>query len=355
MQTPTCHCEDPFLGRSNLSFPHLPIPGLTFRRYQGEQDLPAMLEVFQSERITGQDLDHDDTVLESLDDITNKYRHLTHCDPYQDVLIAEVSGQMIAYGRVTWWQIEVSGERIYLAKWYLRPAWRGQGLEKAFLHYNQERLRQIIRQQDIEAAFSGARLFEAQAMDFQPELTRLLEEEGFRAVQWASMMTCSDLQSVPDVPMPAGMEVRPVQPEHYRPIWDALLDAFHADPGYAPPSEEDYAAWRNSSQFRPDLWQVAWEGNQITGMVLNYITHASAGDGPGLAWTEDICVRRPWRRRGLARALLARSMRMFRQLGFNQTSLGVDLNNSHGARQFYESMGYQVVSVLTIYRKPVDV
>jgi GNAT superfamily N-acetyltransferase len=262
---------------------------------------------------------------------------------------------MIAYGRVTWWQIEVSGERIYLAKWYLRPAWRGQGLEKAFLHYNQERLRQIIRQQDIEAAFSGARLFEAQAMDFQPELARLLEEEGFRAVQWASMMTCSDLQAVPDVPMPAGMQVRPVQPEHYRPIWDALLEAFHDDPGYAEPSEEDYAAWRNSSQFRPDLWQVAWEGNQITGMVLNYITHASAGDGPGLAWTEDICVRRPWRRRGLARALLARSMRMFRQLGFTQTSLGVDLNNSHGARQFYESMGYQVVSVLTIYRKPVDV
>lgn len=64
-------------------------------------------------------------------------------------------------------------------------------------------------------------------------------------------------------------------------------------------------------------------------------------------------MRRPWRRRGLARALLARSMRMFRELGFSATSLGVDLNNADGARQFYESMGYRLVSVLNIYEKPV--
>ena len=47
-------------------------------------------------------------------------------------------------------------------------------------------------------------------------------------------------------------------------------------------------------------------------------------------------------------------MRMFREIGFSQTSLGVDLNNLHGAHQLYQSMGYQLVSRLTICRKPVD-
>ena len=150
------------------------------------------------------------------------------------------------------------------------------------------------------------------------------------------------------------MEVRPVKPEHYRQIWDALLDAFHDDPGYVQPTENDYASWQQSSQFQPDLWQVAWDGDQVAGMVLNYTTHGSTGGEPGRAWTEDICVRRPWRRRGLARALLARSMKMFREIGFTQTSLGVDLDNDDGALQFYESMGYRPVSVQTTFRKPVD-
>jgi ribosomal protein S18 acetylase RimI-like enzyme len=335
-------------------FSLLPRAGLVFRRYQGEPDLPAMLAVFRSTRVAGQDLDHEDTVIESMADLANKYRPRPHFDPGQDVLIAEVDGQMVAYSRVTWRELEASGERIYFMDWSIRPEWHGQGLEKTFLHADQERLRQIIRQQDREAAFSGARLFEAQAIDSQPEVARVLEEDGFQVVRWSALMTCADLQNVPDVPMPAGLEVRPVTAQHARPIWDALLDAFHDHPGYSEPSEDDYATWRQNSQFQPELWQVAWEGDQIAGMVLNYVTRNSAGDEPGTAWTEDVCVRRPWRQRGLARALLARSMSMFRELGFIRTSLGVDLNNLQGANRLYESMGYRRVRLFTAYRKPVD-
>lgn len=323
-----------------------------FRPYRGEADLPAMLAVFQSTRVAGQDLDHEDTAIESLGDLANKYRPRTHFDPGQDVLIAEAGGQMLAYSRVTWRQLEAGGERIYFMDWSIRPEWRGQGLEWALLRADQERLRQIIRQQDQEAPFTGARLFEAQADDLQPEVARMLEEDGFQAVRWSALMTCPDLQNIPAVPLPAGMEVRPVTSAHHRPIWDALLDAFRDHPGYSQPDEDDYITWRQSAQFQPELWQIAWEGDQIAGMVLNYVTHPAAG--PATAWTEDICVRRPWRQRGLARSLLARSMHMFRDLGFTQTSLGVDLNSLQGAHRLYESMGYQKVRVFTAYRRVVD-
>ena len=336
-------------------FPTLPVAGLTFRHYQGEQDLPAMLEVWQASQRADQEDVH-----ESLEDFTTRYRHLTNCDPYQDVLIAEADGHLAAYGRVDWRQEQASGERIYFMVWFIRPERRGQGLETAFLSHSQERLRQVIRQQTGEAPFSEARLFEARATNLQPDLAHLLEEDGFQAVRWGSKMTCTDLQNIPAAPMPEGLEVRPVKAEHYRQVWEAELEAFQDHWGYVQPSEEDYVTWLHSSQFQPDLWQVAWEKDwptplAVAGMVLNYITHdhAKAAE-PGIAWTEDICVRRPWRRRGLARALLVRSMRMFRQMGYTQTSLGVDLNNLHGARHLYESLGYRLVSVETIYRKPVD-
>ncbi len=350
-----------------------PIMGLTFRCYQGEQDLPGMLDVLRSAGMA----DQHDEVLESLEDIANKYRHLTNCDPYQDVLVAEVNGQMVAYGRVTWWQNETSssagvapgstqGERIYSLCCYLRPEWTGKGLEKAFLNRNQERARQIIRrqvgeEQTGEAPFHSACLFEAYSTSLQPEIARLLEEDGFQAFRRGSEMTCSNLQAVPDVPVPEGFEVRPVKPEHYRQIWDALLDAFRDYWGYEQPAEnyvtteEDYLRWQQGPKFQPGLWQVAWEGDQVIGMVLNYITHNPANpEEPSRAWTEDICVRRPWRRRGLARALLARSMRMFCAMGYTKASLGVELNNFHGAPQFYETMGYQLASLFTIYRKPCE-
>ncbi len=69
-------------------------------------------------------------------------------------------------------------------------------------------------------------------------------------------------------------------------------------------------------------------------------------------YTQPICVRRPWRRRGLARALLARSFRVLKEQGMTETALGLDARNLGGAlRLFYESMGYRVVKQFTDYRK----
>ncbi len=331
------------------------IDGLSFRTYRGEQDLPAMLEVFLSLNLQ----DHEN-IIESLEDITNKYQHLTHCDPYLDVMIAEITHRMVGYGRVHWHQLEATGDFIYSMEWWIRPDCQGRGLEKAFLDRSQERLREIVRQHvdnevDRQAAVSCRRLFEVDIRTIQPDLVRLVEEDGFQAVRWYAQMTCSDLQSVPEFPMPAGLDVHPAKPEHYRQVWEALLDGFHDDPDYGEPTEDAFTSWLHSSQFQPDIWQIAWDGNQIAGMVLNYVTHdLTSPSHTEIAWTEDICVGVHWRRRGLARALLAKSMIMFRSMGFTNTSLGVDINNLQRAPELYESLGYQVVSRGARYQKPVN-
>jgi mycothiol synthase len=68
-------------------------------------------------------------------------------------------------------------------------------------------------------------------------------------------------------------------------------------------------------------------------------------------YTENISVRKPWRGRGVAKALLVKSMKMFRDMGFDHTALGVDTENAAGAYQLYESVGYKVVRITTVYRK----
>ena len=64
-------------------------------------------------------------------------------------------------------------------------------------------------------------------------------------------------------------------------------------------------------------------------MILNYIDpDENETYRRKRGWTENICVRRPYRRQGLARALLARSLKMHRDLGMAETALGVDAENA---------------------------
>lgn len=87
-------------------------------------------------------------------------------------------------------------------------------------------------------------------------------------------------------------------------------------------------------------------------MVLNFLDEAENEEYQRKrGYTEGISVRRPWRRRGLARALLTRSLKMFQDMGMTEAALGVDTQNLSGALRLYESVGFQPVKKLTIYRK----
>jgi ribosomal protein S18 acetylase RimI-like enzyme len=64
-------------------------------------------------------------------------------------------------------------------------------------------------------------------------------------------------------------------------------------------------------------------------------------------------VRRPWRRQGVARSLLVQSIEMFRQMGMEETALGVDTLNPNHALNLYEGVGYQIDRKWTNWRKPL--
>jgi ribosomal protein S18 acetylase RimI-like enzyme len=64
-------------------------------------------------------------------------------------------------------------------------------------------------------------------------------------------------------------------------------------------------------------------------------------------------VRAPWRRRGLATALIAASFPAMRARGMKEAALGVDTENVSGALRVYERCGFQPVSRSTLFRKPL--
>jgi mycothiol synthase len=64
-------------------------------------------------------------------------------------------------------------------------------------------------------------------------------------------------------------------------------------------------------------------------------------------------VRRPGRRRGLARALIAASFPLLRARGMTEAALGVDTENTSGALRVYEGCGFRPVGRNATYRKPI--
>jgi ribosomal protein S18 acetylase RimI-like enzyme len=162
-------------------------------------------------------------------------------------------------------------------------------------------------------------------------------------------------EPIPAVELPEGLEVRPSTPEHTRAIWEAMDEAFRDHWGYSPGTEQDYERFAYHPSNTPEFWQVAWEGEQVAGMVLNRIS-AEENEKLGLkwGWTDPICVRRPWRKRGLARALIYKSMEVLKTEGMQQAVLGVDTQNPNGALGLYESCGYRQFEHWTIYVKGID-
>jgi ribosomal protein S18 acetylase RimI-like enzyme len=130
------------------------------------------------------------------------------------------------------------------------------------------------------------------------------------------------------------------------------VEAFRDHWGATEQTEDSYGEWLKHPANQPGLWVVAWDGDQVAGSILNFV-HREYNERTGrkLGYTENISVRRPWRRKGVARAMLAQSMWMFREMGMTQTALGVDTQNPSGALKLYESMGYKVISHSTNYRK----
>ncbi|HLV44758.1 MAG TPA: hypothetical protein VKY39_07360, partial [Aggregatilineales bacterium] len=56
----------------------------------------------------------------------------------------------------------------------------------------------------------------------------------------------------------------------------------------------------------------------------------------------------------IASALIAESLRALKARGMEEAALSVHTENPTGAFQLYEKMGFRVVKMFTIYRKPME-
>ncbi|MGH2591073.1 MAG: GNAT family N-acetyltransferase [Actinomycetota bacterium] len=96
----------------------------------------------------------------------------------------------------------------------------------------------------------------------------------------------------------------------------------------------------------PSFVELAVEGDEVVGACLGRPVE-------GAGWIDVVAVRRGWRGRGIARALLARAFAAFAGVGTASVMLNVDSESATGAPRLYESVGMYVRRSFYIFEKPL--
>lgn len=320
------------------------LEGMTLRHFEGLQDLQAMNAVANAVRqADGESFYTTDEQFRLF------YESLPHTDLAHDVAIIEIDGRVVGYGR-TGWRDELDGPRIY----EIVPFVLGSVDLAAY-----DALLGALEQRafDIAAAHAAApKVLETQSSDRAEERETILQRHRYEPIRHFYSMVRPTLDDPPVAPLPEGLEIREVRPEHLDRIWAAHQEAFRDDWGFSEDDEQAHELFLHDPVMSDtSLWRVAWDGDEVAGQVRSYI-NAEENErlGRRRGYTEHISVRRPWRRRGLARALIVASFPLLKARGMTEAALGVDAENTSGALRVYESVGFRAVSRTTLFRKPID-
>jgi len=332
--------------RQGVVLPDAPdIPGLGFRPFDPDRDYAAFASLIREAHLAdGVDW------IPTPDSLRIEHEHSDELDPRRDIAVVEIDGRLVAAA-----QTDVrtrDGIAVHEIQGWVRPAWRRRGLGRALLQWTERRSVEVAR---VDGR-TGPRTFESWPDEGQTGAVALYESEGYAIVRYGFLMLRDLSEPVPDRRLPDGLEVRPVRPEDHRLIWDADTEAFRDHWSPAERTDADFEGWFANPDLDTRLWQVAWDGDEVAGSAMNFI-YAEENDALGVArgWLDHISVRRPWRRRGLASALIARSLRIFRDRGLAEAALGVDAENLSGALRVYEAMGFRRARTGVSYRKAFTV
>ena len=160
---------------------------------------------------------------------------------------------------------------------------------------------------------------------------RLLLRQSYQEVRRHYELTIELREPPPEPELPAALSIETFRDEHATEWHAATMEAFEALWGFEPVSFEDW--WRLRADDDRSLWFLVRDGAEIAAFAR------CEADRRGGGFVGDLGVRKPWRRRGLARALLLHAFRELRERGVERVGLVVDSANASGATRLYESVG----------------
>jgi mycothiol synthase len=318
---------------------------INVRTYKGPEDIPVIVGI-----------------INAADAVDQKERGMSErelrealsspsAEPHENVLIAEVDSAPVGCGFVRLREGDPAQgtDTNFYTDGVVLPDWRRRGIGSQLMEGLEARAISRMRQIKTENVYSAGWC--------EPDeggRIALFEKFGLKRIRYFFEMIY-DSPEYPDEPeYPAGITARTFERgEDEEVSYYARNESFRDHWSFAKPRKDDWLHWLSGEDFDPSLFLLAFDESQdVAGICWNAVyKEMNQRTGRDEGWIDLLGVLRPYRRKGLGRALLLESMRLLRDRGMKELALGVDADSPTGATRLYESVGFRVRKTQVAYRK----
>ncbi len=252
-------------------------------------------------------------------------------------------------GLVEVWDLANPPVRIWV--WgRVHPNFEGLGIGTMLMQWAEERARQAIARvpDGVQVVMQSGTVSTYESPG------HLFSRLGMETNRHFWRMAIDLADDIPQPTWPDGITVRTFADKNDLPaVYKAVDEAFRDHWGYVSGEEkETLERWQHfietDEAFDPSLWFLAMDGDEIAAMSL---CRFKITDDPEMGFVDTLGVRRPWRRQGVALALLHHSFAEFKKRGQKRAGLGVDAGSLTGATKLYEKAGMHVARQFDNYSK----
>jgi mycothiol synthase len=262
-------------------------------------------------------------------------------DPATDsVLVTDDAGRIVGYA----WVWQTSDPALMEVDGFVHPAMNGRGIGTYLVRWAEARTGELTADMAPEAVVTLRRGHMAN----DASAARLVASEGYQIARHFWRMEIEMDEAPPAPQIPEGVQIRTfVLGQDDYATYEAVEESFADHWGHTPEPYEEWAESRiHDEWFDPSLCFLAVDGDQVAGITIG----RPRGEN---GWVRTVGVKRPWRRRGLARALLLTAFHAFYARGIHVVGLGVDAQSPTGATRVYERAGMMVRTRYDLYEKAV--
>jgi mycothiol synthase len=249
--------------------------------------------------------------------------HLPTTDFERDTRVVREGGTVVAYGEAIWRHPDEGGPLQLFVR--VHPDHRGAGIGTWLVEWGERLAR--------ERGSPGIRSF---IVDRDAPAHELLRARGYLGVRSVFTMR-KDLEAgeVPGSP-PAGVTIRPYEDADERVLFELHEASFAEHWGFRPRSFDDFNEDLHGEGWDPALVCLADADGEEVGYIVPFFFGSYGYIG-------ILGVVKPWRGRGIAKALLRWSFADLASRGAVEVRLNVDAQNVHGAVALYEGVGMAAI------------
>jgi GNAT superfamily N-acetyltransferase len=244
----------------------------------------------------------------------------------------------------------------------VHPAYRGQGVGTQLLDWAERRARELLPQAPDDANV----VLQSHMFADDRHAQALLASAGYRQVrEWIHLAI--EMDEPPPAPVwPDGITVRLMDQNHDWPaVGSALEEAFVDHWGQLPLAESAESETEDGADTEADASDdeddeddpysnsrdfcfVAQYGGEVAGSCLG---NAKTIECPDSGKVGSLSIRRPFRRRGLARAMMYHALGEFYRHGTRRVITDTDSDSFTGADYLYQQIGMRVYRREHLYEK----